>query len=345
MTHPTATVLPVDPGLVKPFGPGTIEHRTANSGYAHLGTYLMEFADGGHADPWTLQYEETIFVAAGELSLLVVNGDENDEIRAGAGELVAIDSGATVRYGGEPGTKLVLSIAPVDWAARAAAGRPRILFLTPFHFKSTTNNAEFDQVVAPLLGTGLTYDGVASHVREFETDHDDYDDAQTAAVVEAVESANAEGYDAIVIACHYDPAVVPARAASKVPVIAPLQLTTSVAAQLGGTFAVVTDVDEAETVIGDLVASYGHADQCVEVRAIGLDGDAILSDTLAAATAVDRFVSELAERGDVAAVVVGCTIVSAAYEQHREKFADHGIVVLNSNLLAMEGAADLAIIA
>jgi hypothetical protein len=41
-------------------------------------------------------------------------------------------------------------------------------------------------------------------------------------------------------------------------------------------------------------------------------------------------------------VVIGCTIVSSAYERHRHEFPDHGIVVLNSNLLALMAAAALA---
>jgi hypothetical protein len=79
-------------------------------------------------------------------------------------------------------------------------------------------------------------------------------------------------------------------AASKQPVVvhAPggigksvLQLTTAVTTQFGPKFAVITDITEAETVIGNLVAGYGHADACIGVRSIGWDGDDILDDPVA----------------------------------------------------------------
>jgi allantoin racemase len=40
--------------------------------------------------------------------------------------------------------------------------------------------------------------------------------------------------------------------------------------------------------------------------------------------------------------MIGCTIVSSAYETHRHLFPDRGIVALNSNLVTVKGAAALA---
>jgi allantoin racemase len=112
--------------------------------------------------------------------------------------------------------------------------------------------------------------------------------------------------------------------------------------QFGPKFAVITDVVEAEPVIQQLVERYGHGAASVGVKAIGWDGDAILDDTLGAARVVDAMVADLAARGEVQSVVIACTIVSAAYESHRDEFPDRGIVVLNSNLVTTKGAAALA---
>nr|WP_281385826.1 aspartate/glutamate racemase family protein [Nocardioides luti] len=347
-----ARILPVDTDRATPFGPAVIEHRTAQAGFSELGTYLMTFPDGGHSDPWTVQYEESIYVAAGEASLLVGAEAEESEILAKSGDLVALPKGTTVRYGGKPGTELVLSIAPVNWrdqettrigdeqdAAGRATGSRRLLFLTPFHFAKKEHDDHFDSVVTELIAPAVDDTVVADHVEYFESDGMDYDAAQTVAVVNAVQRANADGYDAVIIACHYDPAVADARLASKIPVIAPLQLTCGVAIQHGPRFAVITDIEEAETVIAGLVHAYGYGDACTGVTAIGREGDNILEDTLGAATAVDEVVARLAAEGDVQSIVIGCTIVSAAYETHRQVFPDRGIAVLNSNLLAVKGAA------
>ncbi|MFF0227173.1 hypothetical protein [Streptomyces sp. NPDC004629] len=61
-----------------------------------------------------------------------------------------------------------------------------------------------------------------------------------------------------------------------------------------------------------------------------------------AAEAVDHIVADLAAAGEVQSVVIGCTIVSSAYEQHRHLFPDRKVVVLNSNLVTLKGAAALA---
>jgi allantoin racemase len=342
--QPEITVLLFDQGRVNPFGPAIIEHRTAQADFTELGTYFMAFPDGGHTALSTPRYEESIYVIAGEASLIVAGDDGETEIRAKEGELIGLPKGATVRYGGTPGTRLLLSVAPVNSAApaaslTAASGPPRVLFLTPFHFERPEHDDEFDAVLESLLtGRG----DQAEHVTHFESGDTDYEKAQTQAILEAVERANAENYDSIVIACHYDPALLQAREASQIPVVGPLQLTTSVTTQFGPKFAVITDIAEAEPVIQGLIGDYGHGAGCVGVTSIGWDGDAILDDTRGAAEAVDRIVAELAAAGTVQSVVIGCTIVSAAYETHRHLFPDRGVLVLNSNLMTLKGAAALA---
>lgn len=338
-----------DPDQAAPFGPAFLEHRTAHSGLTKLGTYVMTFPEGGQCDAWTLQYEESIYVAKGTASVSVIGDAGETHVSAGPGQVITISKGSTVRYGATPESELVLSISPVNWRQAHSddttddrAEIPRILFLTPFHFEERDNDSHFDAVVTDLLEPRVASTVVADHVGYFESDDVDFDEAQTEAVVSAVQAANDEGYDAIVIACHYDPAIAEARAVSRVPIVAPLQLTAGAAIQHGPKFAVITDVEEAEPVIKGLVAGYGYEDACAGVTAIGWDGDAILRDTLGAATAVDRLVERIATDGGVQSIVIGCTIVSAAYETHRDKFPDRGPVVLNSNLLTVKGAAALA---
>jgi allantoin racemase len=343
--QPGVRVLPADVSETKSFGPSTMEHRTAQARFEQLGVYIEDFPEGGSTDPWTLEYEEAVFVVAGRASVTVVNPTGDVGVSAGAGEIIAIPKGSTVRYGGTPGTRLLLAMAPVNWRAFANTrddAKPRILFLTPFNFEQAKHDSEFDTLVASLVASEPQFEVVTDHVPRFDAG-DDYDAEQTKAVLEAVANANDDGFDAIVIACHYDPAVTDARAASGVPVFGPLQLTTSLATQFGPKFAVITDVPEAEDVIAGLIAGYGRDDDCTGVRAIGWTGDEILDDTWGAAQVVDRMVARIAEEGGAQSVVIACTIVSAAYETHRAKFADHGVVVLNSNLVTIKGAAALTI--
>ncbi len=219
---------------------------------------------------------------------------------------------------------------------------PRVLFLTPFHFGTAAHDDDFDRLVERVLAGHVEHEVVASHLAPFEREVATYDADQEAALIDAVRQADGHGYDVIVIACYYDPAVQAARDVSAVPVVAPLELTTGLARQFGPTFAVITDVPEAEPIIAGLVESYGHGASCAGVTAIGWDGDAILDDTWGAAQAVDDLVDMIAQRGNVQSVVIGCTIVSAAYELHRASFPQRDVVVLNSNLITTKGAAALA---
>lgn len=98
----------------RPFGPAMIEHRTADK-LSQLGTYFMVFGDESYSDPWQLQYEETIFVIEGQLRLIEHVGVETRTTVADPGELVVLPKGVTVQYGAQPGTRVVLSITPVNW--------------------------------------------------------------------------------------------------------------------------------------------------------------------------------------------------------------------------------------
>lgn len=101
----------------EPFGPARIVHWSSEAGLDQLGTYAMVFESTGEADPWTLAYEESLLVLEGSAWIveLAPDGTELRTIRAGVGQLIVITTGTTVRYGGERGTRLLLSIAPVHW--------------------------------------------------------------------------------------------------------------------------------------------------------------------------------------------------------------------------------------
>jgi ethanolamine utilization protein EutQ (cupin superfamily) len=97
------------------FGPAMIEHRTATSGLTQLGTYFMVFHSDEPGEPWTLHYEETMYVIEGELRLAVLEAAGERIVSAPAGDVVVLPKGSTVRYGAAIGTRLLLSISPVNW--------------------------------------------------------------------------------------------------------------------------------------------------------------------------------------------------------------------------------------
>jgi ethanolamine utilization protein EutQ (cupin superfamily) len=97
------------------FGPATIEKRTAATSLNRLGTSFMEFMETGTSEDWTLRYEETIYVLEGTAEVDVVTADSTLTVPGAAGDLIALPEGTTVRYRGQKGTQLLLSITPVNW--------------------------------------------------------------------------------------------------------------------------------------------------------------------------------------------------------------------------------------
>ncbi len=103
------------PESVRPFGPATIEHVTADCGLQQLGTYIMEFHSDDLSDPWTVQYEETIYVIEGQARLMVHEDGQVKEVVGNPGSLIVLPKGATVQYGALVGSRFLLSITPVNW--------------------------------------------------------------------------------------------------------------------------------------------------------------------------------------------------------------------------------------
>lgn len=99
------------------FGPAKIENRTAGTGLKELGTYFMVFDEEGHSDPWTVQYEETVYVIDGQANFLVDCDEREEALNGDPGELIVLPKGTTLRYGAKPGTTLLLSISPINWRA------------------------------------------------------------------------------------------------------------------------------------------------------------------------------------------------------------------------------------
>ena len=99
----------------EPFGPTEITHWSAAGEFSERGTYLMAFTERGESQPWTLSYEESVFALQGDTWLVELSEGGERTIPLPPHRLALIPRGTTVRYGGELGARLLLSIAPVHW--------------------------------------------------------------------------------------------------------------------------------------------------------------------------------------------------------------------------------------
>lgn len=107
----TVRNMPFDAEFTASNGPLAIDRRSKPSGLRELSAGFVEFTETGATEPWTLPYEEVLYVVQGELTL--THGEE--QVVAQAGDLVTLEKGATVVYAGTAGTRLVFSLVPADW--------------------------------------------------------------------------------------------------------------------------------------------------------------------------------------------------------------------------------------
>ena len=220
----------------------------------------------------------------------------------------------------------------------------RICFLNPF------GTAAYDELIVDVLTAGMRPD-VDLTVRHLSVVPENIDYYASKHLVEveimrAAVAAERDGFDAFVIGCCYDPALTQARELVGIPVIGPLEASIAMARPFGHRFAVVTDHHKAVPEIEDRIRVYGQEANCRGVTSVGWFVDDMVLDV--AAVAADTYTTVQHAMSDLRAetIIIGCTIVSACYEQaarNDERLAS--LSVINPNLIALKQAelfADLA---
>lgn len=159
-------------------------------------------------------------------------------------------------------------------------------------------------------------------------------------VLRAVREAERDGFDGFVIGCCYDPALTQARELTDMPVVGPLEASVLLARLFGHRFSVVTDHRKAVPEIEDRIRLYGVEANCRSVRAIDWYVDDMVGNPAAVAEDAYARCVEVIERDAAEAVVLGCTIIAACYEQAvlggAEELATAAII--NPNVMAVKVA-------
>lgn len=118
-------------------------------------------------------------------------------------------------------------------------------------------------------------------------------------------------YDGIFIDCVLDPALEPLAAEAGIPVFGPTRLTLGLMAGLGLRFAGVCRNEAIARAMAERVRAYGYGDQLSEVAVLRLSFDAVSDNTIWNDT-MQRVLNGLEERGEVQALINGCSAVDCA---------------------------------
>jgi len=81
------------------------------AGTTQLGGGYMRYSEEAEFGPWTLEYDEVLFVQSGRLEVV----EDGKSTLAGVGEAILIPKGATVTYKGEKGTVGFFVLWPFNW--------------------------------------------------------------------------------------------------------------------------------------------------------------------------------------------------------------------------------------
>jgi len=216
----------------------------------------------------------------------------------------------------------------------------RIAFINPF------GTPAFDDIIrdtlAPYAAAGTQLDivhleGVPANIDYLYPKH-----LMELAIFEVMPGLEAQGYDAVVVGCCYDPGVRVARELVDIPVVGPLEAAMNHASYFGHRFTVITDHEKARPYLEDLVRLHGTTN-CRSVRCIDWfvtdmiqDPSAVADDAAAACIrALDEDQSEV--------VILGCTIIGGCLEREIMTTGRHReLPILNPNLLALKTAETLA---
>jgi allantoin racemase len=173
-------------------------------------------------------------------------------------------------------------------------------------------------------GSGLDVVTVPRGPRTIQTAADER--AAAREVIPLVVDA-AGDYDAVVVACTLDVAVAELRDRVAIPVIGPGLAAMQLAVALGPRFSIVVAMPEGIPEMTSLCRRHGYVDRLASTRALGIPIEALGDDPAASAAALARE-AELAAGQDAAgAVVVGCTVASAARAAAQALLARAGVRV------------------
>jgi allantoin racemase len=160
--------------------------------------------------------------------------------------------------------------------------------------------------------------------------------------MEEVMRSEAEGFDAVIVGCCYDPGVRICRELVDIPVIGPLEASMQMAAYYGHDYVLVTDHHKALPYMRDLVQLYGGA-QCRDVRCINWWVTDMIQDIAGVARDAQSAVREVLKSTGAEAAILACTIIAASTEKClRDTGASRDLTIINPNTMALKMAESLA---
>ncbi|MGW6458610.1 aspartate/glutamate racemase family protein [Streptomyces sp. NPDC055078] len=154
------------------------------------------------------------------------------------------------------------------------------------------------------------------------------------ALLDAVETATADGVDGIVLGCFMDPGLGAARELTHVPVSAPAQAAMTMAVTLGDRFSVILPAASGAPVVRELAHTYVGLDRLASVRGVEMPVAELRNHELLVARLVEQAKRAIADDG-AHALILGCTGMGGVTDAFRTALSHHDIPVIDPTAAAV----------
>lgn len=173
--------------------------------------------------------------------------------------------------------------------------------------------------------------GLFSHI-----EYRSYEAMVTRAMIQAVRAASLEGFDALVIGCFYDTALLEAREISDSMVVtAPCEAAVDLATTLSNRFGVVIGREKWAHQMGRTIEGYGKKDSFTGFYPLGLGVDDFQKDHGKTRERMVEAARTAVERDRAESLILGCTMEAGFHRSLQEEI---GVPVIDPSIAAIARA-------
>ena len=152
-------------------------------------------------------------------------------------------------------------------------------------------------------------------------------------------------YDAMVIGCFYDPAVIESRTISgNMHVIGPCQASCQIASNLGNKFSIIIGMNYWEDQMRRTVYDYGYKEQLVSFENLHIPASQLSIDSNKTLHAIFEAAENAVQKG-AEVIILGCTLETGTYlkvEEYLEAALKKRIPVIDPSIAALKTAEHMA---
>ncbi len=164
-----------------------------------------------------------------------------------------------------------------------------------------------------------------------------YEGAMTHGILRAVHAAAREGFDAFIIGCFYDTALLDAREVSgTMHVVAPCMAASEIAASLCNRFGVITGRTKWSHQMRRTLEDYGHRSRLTGLYDVGLRVDEFMADPSRTEALILAAARRAVTDDQAEALILGCTMETGFHHQIEEAL---GVPVIDPVIAAFQRAA------